>query len=381
MPICLAGLKGTIVRPPRRKTAGVQQACRRQNNLPLTPADKVSGYNNFYEFGLDKADPAANAGSLKTDPWTLKISGEVAKPLTLDHDDLTRRFPLEERIYRMRCVEAWSMVVPWIGFRYTNCWRLPNPPAMRSMSLSKRFMRRNRCRPAGPLYRRRAEISLCRRIASRRSNASAHTDDRRCLWQALPPQNGAPVRLIVPWKYGFKGIKSIVSIKLTRERPPTTRNLAAPDEYGFTPTLIRMLITRAGHRLPNDLLVQAAFSMFSASQHYCLMVTPTGGIAVSWPGFAGEFLNASDSKTGDMAESLPASCRIVAVSLAGLGDQSRWTGCRSGERYSAFYRSHCTEILLAALLITPLARYAKQPLLIRTRRLLGLWCFAGRHCI
>lgn len=93
--------------------------------------------------------------------------------------------------------------------------------------------------------------------------------------KALPPQNGAPVRLIVPWKYGFKGIKSIVSIKLTRERPPTTWNLAAPDEYGFTPTLIRMLITRAGHRLPNDLLVQAAFSMFSASQHYCLMVTPT----------------------------------------------------------------------------------------------------------
>src|SRR5699024_12312527 len=88
-----------------------------QNNLPLTPADKVSGYNNFYEFGLDKADPAANAGSLKTDPWTLKISGEVAKQLTLDHDDLTRRFPLEERIYRMRYVEAWAMVVPGIGFQ------------------------------------------------------------------------------------------------------------------------------------------------------------------------------------------------------------------------------------------------------------------------
>lgn len=87
-----------------------------QNTLPLTPEDKVTGYNNFYEFGLDKADPAANAGSLKTDPWTLKISGEVAKPLTLDHDALTTRFPLEERIYRMRCVEAWSMVVPWIGF-------------------------------------------------------------------------------------------------------------------------------------------------------------------------------------------------------------------------------------------------------------------------
>ena len=87
-----------------------------QNTLHLTPEEKVTGYNNFYEFGLDKADPAANAGSMKTDPWTLKISGEVAKPLTLDHDALTTRFPLEERIYRMRCVEAWSMVVPWIGF-------------------------------------------------------------------------------------------------------------------------------------------------------------------------------------------------------------------------------------------------------------------------
>ena len=150
-----------------------------QNNLPLTPADKVSGYNNFYEFGLDKADPAANAGSLKTDPWTLKISGEVAKPLTLDHDDLTRRFPLEERIYRMRCVEAWSMVVPWIA------------GACRTHQQCEvcRF-RNDLCagtdaRPAGPLYRRRAEISLCRRIASRRSNASAHTDDRRCLWQGV----------------------------------------------------------------------------------------------------------------------------------------------------------------------------------------------------
>ena len=87
-----------------------------QNTLTLTPEDKVTGYNNFYEFGLDKAGPAANAGSMKTDPWTLKIDGEVAKPLTLDHHDLTTRFPLEERIYRMRCVEAWSMVVPWVGF-------------------------------------------------------------------------------------------------------------------------------------------------------------------------------------------------------------------------------------------------------------------------
>ena len=177
-----------------------------QNNLPLTPADKVSGYNNFYEFGLDKADPAANAGSLKTDPWTLKISGEVAKPLTLDHDDLTRRFPLEERIYRMRCVEAWSMVVPWIGFPLHKLLALAEP------------------------------TSNAKYVEGLRLDEAMHPLTLMTVGvygKALPPQNGAPVRLIVPWKYGFKGIKSIVSIKLTRERPPTTWNLAAPDEYGF----------------------------------------------------------------------------------------------------------------------------------------------------
>ncbi len=117
-----------------------------QNKLTLTPEDKVTGYNNFYEFGLDKADPAANAGSMKTDPWTLKIDGEVVKPLTLDHHDLTTRFPLEERIYRMRCVEAWSMVVPWVGFLCINCWRWLSPPAMRNMSPSRRATPRTRCR-------------------------------------------------------------------------------------------------------------------------------------------------------------------------------------------------------------------------------------------
>lgn len=116
-----------------------------QANLTLTPEDKVAGYNNFYEFGLDKADPAANAGSLRTDPWTLTIGGEVAKPLTLDHDDLTKRFPLEERIYRMRCVEAWSMVVPWSASRCINCWRWWSPPAARAMWPSKPSMLRIKC--------------------------------------------------------------------------------------------------------------------------------------------------------------------------------------------------------------------------------------------
>ena len=190
--------------------------------------------NNFYEFGLDKADPAANAGSLKTDPWTLKISGEVAKPLTLDHDDLTRRFPLEERIYRMRCVEAWSMVVPWIGFPLHKLLALAEPTsnakyvAFETIYAPEQMPgQQDRFIGGGLKYPY---------VEGLRLDEAMHPLTLMTVGvygKALPPQNGAPVRLIVPWKYGFKGIKSIVSIKLTSERPPTTWNLAAPDEYGF----------------------------------------------------------------------------------------------------------------------------------------------------
>ncbi len=197
-----------------------------QSKLALTPEDKVAGYNNFYEFGLDKADPAANAGSLRTDPWTLTIGGEVAKPLTLDHDDLTRRFPLEERIYRMRCVEAWSMVVPWVASRCINYSRWWSPPATPATSLSKRCMRQNKCLDKRSLHRRRPGLSLCRGLRLDEAMHPLTLMSVGVYGKALPPQNGAPIRLTVPWKYGFKGIKSIVSIELTRERPPTTWNLA-----------------------------------------------------------------------------------------------------------------------------------------------------------
>lgn len=205
-----------------------------QNSLPLTPADKVSGYNNFYEFGLDKADPAANAGGLKTDPWTLKISGEVAKPLTLDHDALTARFPLEERIYRMRCVEAWSMVVPWIGFPLHKLLAQVEPTSNAKYVAFETIYapdempgQKDRFIGGGLKYPY---------VEGLRLDEAMHPLTLLTVGvygKALPPQNGAPIRLIVPWKYGFKGIKSIVSIKLTRERPPTTWNLAAPNEYGF----------------------------------------------------------------------------------------------------------------------------------------------------
>ncbi|MEH4626827.1 protein-methionine-sulfoxide reductase catalytic subunit MsrP [Phytobacter diazotrophicus] len=206
----------------------------RQNTLTLTPEDKVTGYNNFYEFGLDKADPAANAGSMKTNPWTLKIDGEVAKPLTLDYDALTTRFPLEERIYRMRCVEAWSMVIPWTGFPLHKLLSLVEPTSNAKYVAFQTLYapdempgQKDRFIGGGLEYPY---------VEGLRIDEAMHPLTLLSVGvygKALPPQNGAPIRLTVPWKYGFKGIKSIVSIKLTKERPPTTWNLAAPNEYGF----------------------------------------------------------------------------------------------------------------------------------------------------
>jgi len=219
---------------PPGKPLTFTQPAQWQSTLAKTPEEKVTGYNNFYEFGLDKADPAANAGSLKTDPWTLTIDGEVAKPLTLDYNDLTTRFPLEERIYRMRCVEAWSMVVPWIGFPLHKLLAMVEPTSdAKYVSFQTLYApeimpgQKDRFIGGGLDYPY---------VEGLRIDEAMHPLTLLTVGvygKALPPQNGAPIRLTVPWKYGFKGIKSIVSIKLTRERPPTTWNLAAPNEYGF----------------------------------------------------------------------------------------------------------------------------------------------------
>lgn len=203
-------------------------------DVDLTPEDKVTGYNNFYEFGLGKGDPAVNAGSLQINPWQLKIEGEVVKPLTLDYDDLFNRFPLEERIYRMRCVEAWSMVIPWIGFPLNKLLALVEPTsnakyvAFQTLYAPDQMPgQKDRFTGGGLSYPYLEGLRL---------DEAMHPLTLLTVGvygKALPPQNGAPVRLTVPWKYGLKGIKSIVSIRLTRDIPPTTWNQIAPREYGF----------------------------------------------------------------------------------------------------------------------------------------------------
>jgi len=224
----------TPPKAPPGKTLSFSQPAQWHANLPLTPVDKVTGYNNFYEFGMDKADPAANAGGLKTDGWQVRIDGEVAKPITLDMDDLLKRFPLEERIYRMRCVEAWSMVVPWIGFELSHLLKLAEPTSQARYVAFQTLDDPNQL-PGEKNSLLGGGLSYPY-VEGLRLDEAMHPLTLMTVGvygKTLPPQNGAPIRLITPWKYGFKGIKSIVHIRLTHDQPLSTWNLAAPNEYGF----------------------------------------------------------------------------------------------------------------------------------------------------
>lgn len=200
----------------------------------LTPESKATQYNNFYEFGTSKSDPAENAQGFKVDPWYLTIEGLVEKPITLSYDDLFKRFALEERIYRLRCVEAWSMVIPWVGFELGKLIREAKPLS------GARFVAFETLHDPEQMPGQRSRFVGggidYPYVEGLRLDEAMHPLSMLSVGvygKTLPPQNGAPVRLVVPWKYGFKSIKSIVKIKLTNLMPPTTWNILAPNEYGF----------------------------------------------------------------------------------------------------------------------------------------------------
>jgi methionine sulfoxide reductase catalytic subunit len=195
-----------------------------------TPYDDLTTYNNFYEFGTDKGDPSEYAGTLRPRPWTVHIDGEVERPRTVEIDELLGWFPLEERIYRMRCVEAWSMVIPWVGFPLRALLDRVGPTSRAKYAAFTSLLD-----PEQMPGQRRAILDWPY-VEGLRIDEAMHplTLLAAGLYgKVLPNQNGAPLRLVVPWKYGFKGIKSIVRIELTETQPATTWNLAAPDEYGF----------------------------------------------------------------------------------------------------------------------------------------------------
>jgi methionine sulfoxide reductase catalytic subunit len=197
---------------------------------PPTPLGAVSTYNNFYEFGVEKEDPADQAASLRTRPWTVTIDGEVGKPATLDADAVLRAFPLEERVYRMRCVEAWSMVIPWVGFPLAALLARAEPTSR------ARYVAFTTLLDPEQMPGQRRRILEWPYVEGLRLDEAMHPLTLIAVGlygRVLPNQNGAPLRLVVPWKYGFKGIKSIVRIRLTADQPPTTWSAAAPAEYGF----------------------------------------------------------------------------------------------------------------------------------------------------
>jgi methionine sulfoxide reductase catalytic subunit len=195
-----------------------------------TSLENVTTYNNFYEFGTEKDDPARGAGSLRTRPWTVAVEGEVKRPQTLDVDSLLKMFPLEERIYRMRCVEAWSMVIPWVGFPLGDLVRRLEPT-----SRAKYVAFQTLLDPSQMPGQRRGVLEWPY-VEGLRIDEATHPLALLAVGlygRALANQNGAPLRLVVPWKYGFKGIKSIVRMRFVEQEPPTTWNRMAPQEYGF----------------------------------------------------------------------------------------------------------------------------------------------------
>jgi methionine sulfoxide reductase catalytic subunit len=190
----------------------------------------ITNYNNFYELGTDKEDPAANAKYLITRPWTVAVEGEVKKPKTYDIDQLTKVAPLEERVYRLRCVEAWSMVIPWVGFPLSSLVKLAEPTG------NAKFIQFVTLQDPKRLPGQKYNVLEWPYVEGLRMDEAMHplTIFSVGLYgEVLPAQNGAPIRLVVPWKYGFKSIKSIVKIRFVEKAPPTSWNIAAPQEYGF----------------------------------------------------------------------------------------------------------------------------------------------------
>jgi sulfoxide reductase catalytic subunit YedY len=191
---------------------------------------EITTYNNFYEFGTDKSDPAANSGNFKPKPWSVRVDGHVKKAADIPLEDLLKPFALEDRIYRMRCVEGWSMVIPWRGIPLASILKKVEPT-----SKAKYVAFQTVLRPEEMPGQRRGVLDWPY-VEGLRLDEALHplTFMATGLYgRDLPNQNGAPFRLVVPWKYGFKSIKSIVRITLTATEPPTTWNLSAPNEYGF----------------------------------------------------------------------------------------------------------------------------------------------------
>ena len=230
--IVVAGLSAGVLPTPVRagtKLPNVSKSIYKVQD-ESTPFESITSYNNFYEFGTDKEDPARLAGSLKPRPWSVAIDGEVAKPGVYPLDDLMRPFGLQERIYRLRCVEAWSMVVPWVGFPLADLLKRYQPTSR------AKYVRFETLYDPKQFPGQQRRVLDWPYVEGLRIDEAMHPLTLLAVGlygETLPNKNGSPIRLVVPWKYGFKSIKSIVKITLTEQMPMTTWAKSGPSEYGF----------------------------------------------------------------------------------------------------------------------------------------------------
>jgi sulfoxide reductase catalytic subunit YedY len=231
-----AGLAGTgllwLGNPARAATklAGVRKSPLSTTTEEITSYKDITTYNNYYEFGTDKDEPAEYAHTLKTRPWTVAVEGEIKKGRSFDIDELMKLAPLEERIYRMRCVEGWSMVIPWVGYSLSELIKRVEPTA------NAKFVEFITLDDPQQMPGVKAPILKWPYTEALRMDEAMHPLTILCVGlygEVLPNQNGAPIRVVVPWKYGFKNGKSVVKIRFTERQPQTTWNLANPSEYGF----------------------------------------------------------------------------------------------------------------------------------------------------
>lgn len=229
-----AGVGAAAWLSPEEARAGQKLEAYKKNAIvlmdKLTPFKDVSGYNNYYEFGTGKSDPAENAGTLQIRPWQIAVEGEIKRPKVYDIEELLKLAPLEERIYRLRCVEAWSMVIPWVGYPLGELIRRVEPTG------NARYVEFVTLYAPKQMPGQRSAVLKWPYVEGLRLDEAMHPLTLLTLGlygEELPNQNGAPVRVVIPWKYGFKSAKSIVKIRFVEKEPSTAWNRAAPGEYGF----------------------------------------------------------------------------------------------------------------------------------------------------
>lgn len=231
----VAGVSGLIGSASEPVHAAVKPLDYKRNDAfstdePANSYEDITTYNNYYEFGTDKSDPARNSGRFKPEPWSVTVSGEAEVTGKFDLEDFIGTSDLEERVYRMRCVEAWSMVIPWTGVSLASVLKRFKPTSKAQYVAFTTVYR------PSEMPGLRSPVLDWPYVEGLRIDEAMHPLSFLALGvygKSLPSQNGAPLRLVVPWKYGFKGIKSIVEISFTEKEPPTSWNIAGPREYGF----------------------------------------------------------------------------------------------------------------------------------------------------